>query len=364
MKSLVFVCDGEYALALVPGDRRADAQKVAAAAGATEARVARADGGARGDGVRAGRGRALPARRSTAVVMERTLLQHGAVWIGAGLAGAHGARSAPADLAAASPARERPISSSGGKVCGSHRQEANVQATEKIWMNGELVDWDDARVHVGAHGLHYGTGVFEGIRCYDTPEGPAVFRAHRPHAAPARLGAADRHGDPVLGRGAARRDERAASAATASASATSGRSRSTASASSASSARGNPVDTAIMTWPWGTYLGDEALTNGIRAKISSWQRVPPNVIPHASKATGVYLNSMLAVTEAQNAGYDEAIMLTPEGTVADGPGETIFIVKGGTIYTPDLSTGILHGITRDSVIQIAADLGTPCSRRR
>jgi branched-chain amino acid aminotransferase len=123
------------------------------------------------------------------------------------------------------------------------------------------------------------------------------------------------------------------------------------------SARGNPVETVIMTWPWGTYLGDEALKTGIRTKISSWQRVPANVIPHASKATGVYLNSMLAVTEAQNAGYDEAIMLTPEGTVADGPGETIFVVKKGTIYTPDLATGILHGITRDSIIQIATDLG-------
>ena len=93
------------------------------------------------------------------------------------------------------------------------------------------------------------------------------------------------------------------------------------------SARGNPVETVIMTWPWGTYLGEEALKSGIRTKVSSWQRMPPNVIPHASKATGVYLNSMLAVTEAQNAGYDEAIMLTPEGTVADGPGETIFVVK-------------------------------------
>ena len=112
-----------------------------------------------------------------------------------------------------------------------------------------------------------------------------------------------------------------------------------------------------MTWPWGTYLGEEALRTGIRTKISSWQRMPPNRIPHASKATGVYLNSMLAVTEAQNAGYDEAIMLTPEGTVADGPGETIFVVKRGVIHTPDLSTGILHGITRDTIIQIANDLG-------
>jgi len=123
------------------------------------------------------------------------------------------------------------------------------------------------------------------------------------------------------------------------------------------SARGNPVDVAIMAWPWGTYLGEEALRSGIRTKVSSWQRVPPNVIPHASKATGVYLNSMLAVSEAQRAGYDEAIMLTPEGTIADGPGETIFVVKGGRLHTPDLSTGILHGITRDSVIQIARSLG-------
>jgi branched-chain amino acid aminotransferase len=123
------------------------------------------------------------------------------------------------------------------------------------------------------------------------------------------------------------------------------------------SARGNPVDVAIMAWPWGTYLGEEALSKGIRTKISSWQRVPPNVIPHASKATGVYLNSMLAVSEAQRAGYDEAIMLTPEGTIADGPGETIFVVKGGRIHTPDLSASILTGLTRDTVIQIAQDLG-------
>jgi branched-chain amino acid aminotransferase len=122
------------------------------------------------------------------------------------------------------------------------------------------------------------------------------------------------------------------------------------------SARGNPVEVAIMSWPWGTYLGEEALRSGIRVKISSWQRIPANVVPHASKATGVYLNSMLAVTEAQKAGYDEAILLTPDGYVADGPGETIFVVRDGVLYTPDLSTGILHGITRDSIIQIARDL--------
>jgi branched-chain amino acid aminotransferase len=230
-----------------------------------------------------------------------------------------------------------------------------MQATEKIWMNGELVDWDDARVHVGAHGLHYGTGVFEGVRCYDTPKGPAVFRLtdhmQRLHYSaelidmrlPYTVDELRAATHDLLGANGLREcyirpisfygfGELGVKAT------------------------GNPVETVIMAWPWGTYLGDEALRNGIRTKISSWQRIPPNVIPHASKATGVYLNSMLAVHEAQRAGYDEAIMLTPEGTIADGPGETVFVVRDGTIMTPGLETGILHGVTRDAVIQIARTL--------
>ncbi len=231
-----------------------------------------------------------------------------------------------------------------------------MEATEKIWMNGELVDWDDARVHVGVHGLHYGSGVFEGVRCYDTPKGPAVFRLtdHMQRLKDsARLinmeipysvdelraatndllganGLNECYIRPIAFSGFGQLGV---------------------------SARNNPVETVIMSWPWGTYLGEDALRNGVRTKISSWQRMPPNVIPHASKATGVYLNSMLAVNEAQRAGYDEAILLTPEGNVADGPGETIFVISKGKIYTPDLSTGILHGITRDSIVQIAHDLG-------
>jgi branched-chain amino acid aminotransferase len=231
-----------------------------------------------------------------------------------------------------------------------------MQATEKIWMNGELVDWDDAKVHVGTHGLHYGTGVFEGIRCYDTPQGPAIFRL-RDHlerlinsakllymqlpysveelrtvcmevvcanALPScYLRPLAFYGYGELG----------------------------------VAARGNPVDVVIMSWPWGTYLGDDGLQNGIRAKISSWQRVGPNVIPHVAKATGVYLNSMLAVTEANQAGYEEAIMLTHDGYVADGSGENIFVVRDGVLYTPDLAAGILQGITRNTIIQIAQDLG-------
>jgi branched-chain amino acid aminotransferase len=223
-------------------------------------------------------------------------------------------------------------------------------------MNGELVDWADAKVHVGVHGLHYGSGVFEGIRCYDTPKGPAVFRLgdhmQRLHNS-ARLlhmeipfsveelksatnelvgvnGLPECYIRPIAFYGYGELGV---------------------------SARGNPVETVIMSWPWGSYLGEEGLRMGIRGKVSSWQRVSPNIVPHVSKATGVYLNSMLAVTEANNAGYDEAILLTPEGTVADGSGENIFVVRDGVIYTPDLATGILPGITRDSVTQIAQDLG-------
>jgi branched-chain amino acid aminotransferase len=119
----------------------------------------------------------------------------------------------------------------------------------------------------------------------------------------------------------------------------------------------NPIDVVVMCFPWGAYLGEEGQRQGIRAMISSWRRVGPNTIPHAAKATGVYLNSMLATHEARRCGYDEAILLTQDGKVADGPGETIFMVKDGTIFTPDLSASILPGITRDTIIQVAQDIG-------
>ena len=231
-----------------------------------------------------------------------------------------------------------------------------MQELEKIWMNGELVDWADAKIHVGSHGLHYGSGVFEGIRAYETPKGSAVFRLtehmQRLHNSAQVLnmelpytveelrsgtmdliganGVAECYIRPIAFFGFGELGV---------------------------ASTGNPVDVVIMSWPWGTYLGADALANGIRAKISSWTRVGPNVIPHVAKATGIYLNSMLAVTEANRAGYDEAILLTAEGFVADGSGENVFIVKDGELYTPDLSTSILPGITRDTVIQIAQDLG-------
>ena len=231
-----------------------------------------------------------------------------------------------------------------------------MQATEKIWMNGELIDWDDAKIHVGAHGLHYGTGVFEGIRCYDTPNGPSVFRL-RDHFVrfensakllymelpytPDELRAVAKELICVNGLPSCYLRPLAFYGY----------------GELGVAARDNQVEVVIMSWPWGTYLGDEGLRNGIRAKISSWQRIGPNVIPHVAKATGVYLNSMLAVTEANKAGYDEAIMLTHDGYVADGSGENIFVVRDGVIYTPDLAAGILPGITRDTIIQIAQDLG-------
>jgi branched-chain amino acid aminotransferase len=231
-----------------------------------------------------------------------------------------------------------------------------VQETEKIWMNGELVDWADATIHVGTHGLHYGTGVFEGIRCYETEKGPAVFRLDdhlRRLQNSARLlsmplpftledfrgacmeliqanGLPECYLRPICFFGYGELGV---------------------------AARDNPVECVIMSWPWGTYLGDEGLRTGIRAKVSSWQRIGPNVIPHVAKATGVYLNSMLAVTEANRAGYDEAILLTAEGLIADGSGENIFVVRDGKIYTPPISMSILPGITRETIIDIAGDLG-------
>jgi branched-chain amino acid aminotransferase len=230
-----------------------------------------------------------------------------------------------------------------------------MQELEKIWMNGELIDWADAKIHVGAHGLHYGSGVFEGIRAYKTPKGSAVFRL-TDHLQ--RLQNSARLLNMELGYTL---DElRSASMDLIGANGIPEcylRPIAFYGYGELGVAASNPVDVVIMSWPWGTYLGAEGFEKGIRAKISTWTRVGPNVIPHVAKATGIYLNSMLAVMEANRAGYDEAILLTDDGFVADGSGENVFIVKDGTIYTPDLSASILPGITRDTVIQIAQDLG-------
>ena len=231
-----------------------------------------------------------------------------------------------------------------------------MQETDKIWMNGEFVDWADARVHVGTHGLHYGSGVFEGIRCYETAAGPAVFRL-QDHLERLENSAKVLYIDLPYSVAELR-------AATHELVATNGIATCYLRPMAffgygelAVGTLGNPVDVVIMSFPWGAYLGEEGQQTGITTKISSWERVGPNVIPHAAKATGVYLNSMLATTEARRSGYDEAIMLSSDGYVADGPGENVFIVKNNVVRTPPLSMSILPGITRDSVIQIAQDLG-------
>jgi branched-chain amino acid aminotransferase len=237
-----------------------------------------------------------------------------------------------------------------------------VDKTEWIWMNGEFVPWDDAKVHVLSHGLHYGTGVFEGIRAYETERGPAIFR-HRDHLdrlhrsaelyylelpfSSDQLRAAThelirRNGlrscyiRPIAFRGYGEMGLYAKQA---------------------------PIDVLIAVWPWGAYLGEEGKRNGIRAKVSSWRAISADsLIPHA-KAAGQYLNSVLAKEESVKAGYDEAILLDQQGFVSEGSGENIFVVRDGVICTPGHTSSILDGISRASVIQIARDLGYTIEER-
>ena len=228
--------------------------------------------------------------------------------------------------------------------------------TDKIWMDGEMVAWDDAQIHILTHSLHYGSGVFEGIRAYPTASGAAVFRLRehmtRLHESGAlfllenpysveelcdatvelvRVNGLDSgYIRPIVYLGYGEMGL-------------------------------NPlpctVNVAIAMWPWGAYLGDEGSRHGVRMKISSWRRIDPNVNPVAAKGTGIYANSSLAKVEALKAGYDEAILLNTHGFVAECTGENLFIVKDETLITPPLSSGALDGITRQSVMTIARDLG-------
>lgn len=231
-----------------------------------------------------------------------------------------------------------------------------IQEVKKIWMDGELVDWGEAKVHVLTHSLHYGSGVFEGIRCYKTVKGPAVFR-HEEHMqrlfnsakfyfmeipytreelcdATKELikanGLEECYIRPLAYRGYG---EMGLNPLT------------------------TPVNVSIAVWPWGTYLGEEGLKKGIKVKVSSWQRISPNDLTPAAKNTGQYSNSILAKVESLNCGYDEAVLLDYRGFVSEGPGENIFVVKDGVIYTPPPHASILPGITRDSVIRLAEDMG-------
>jgi len=237
-----------------------------------------------------------------------------------------------------------------------------VKQADLIWMNGEFVAWEDAKVHVLTHGLHYGTGVFEGIRCYDTEIGPAVFR-HREHmqrlhrsaelyympmpydveqlrAATNELigrnGLRSCYIRPIAYRGYGQMGLNPLEA---------------------------PVDVTIAVWEWGAYLGEEGKSKGIRAKVSSWRRISPESLIPSAKASGQYLNSVLAKIESLKAGYEEAILLDDHGRVCEGTGENIFVVWEGRIITPPAASSILDGITRKSAIQIARDLGVEVIER-
>jgi branched-chain amino acid aminotransferase len=231
-----------------------------------------------------------------------------------------------------------------------------ITPTEKIWMNGELVPWDDARIHILTHTLHYGMGVFEGIRAYETPDGPAVFRLTE------HIERLDRSAR-ILGMQLPYSVDELVEAT-----------KATVAATGLASCYVRPiayygygemglntlpcsVDVSIACWPWGAYLGDDALTAGVRMKISSWQRHDHNTMPPASKTTGNYVNSSLAKVEALKAGYDEAIMLNRAGLVSECTGENIFVARGGRLISPPLSAGALEGITQDTVMTIAHDLG-------
>ncbi len=231
-----------------------------------------------------------------------------------------------------------------------------ITPTEKIWLNGELVDWDAARIHVLTHSLHYGTAVFEGVRAYETAEGPAIFRL-REHIE--RLFSSAH----IMMMDIPYSVEELMEAT-----------KATVASSGLPSCYIRPiayygygemglntlpcsVDVAIACWPWGAYLGDDAVTKGVRMKISSWTRHDHNIMPPAAKTTGNYVNSSLAKVEALKAGYDEAVMLNPQGMVSECSGENIFVARGGRLITPPLSAGALEGITQDAVMTIARDLG-------
>jgi branched-chain amino acid aminotransferase len=231
-----------------------------------------------------------------------------------------------------------------------------IQTTPKIWMNGALVDWDKAQIHVLTHTLHYGTGVFEGIRAYETSQGPAVFRLTdhivRMHNSAKIVGMEIPYTVDEL--------VEACKATVASTGLPSCYVRPIAYYGYGEMGLNTmpcSVDVAIACWPWGAYLGDDAVTKGVRMKISSWTRHDHNTMPPASKTTGNYVNSSLAKVEALKAGYDEAIMLAPNGLIAECTGENLFAVRNGIMITPPLSAGALEGITQNTVMTIARDLG-------
>ena len=234
--------------------------------------------------------------------------------------------------------------------------------TEQIWHNGKFIRWEDAKIHILSHVIHYGSGVFEGIRCYESAQGPAVFRLREhmqrlldsgriyrmesPYTLDALCNAAldlvrankmsACYIRPVMfrGYGEVGVDPRAC-----------------------------PIEVYMACWEWGKYLGDEGLAKGIDVCVSSWNRPSPNTLPQMAKSSANYMNSQLIRMEAKTNGYEEGIGLDHNGHVAEGSGENIFVVRKGTVITPPLSDAGLSGITRDSVLAICADLDIPVSEQ-
>ena len=231
-----------------------------------------------------------------------------------------------------------------------------MEATEHIWMDGEFVAWEDATVHVLVHGLHYGTGAFEGIRAYDTPNGPAVFRL-TDHMDRLRRSAK------ALGIPFGYEVEELVEAAKETIRVNGLRSCYVrpitffGTGSMGLNPAGASVHVVIAAWEWGAYLGEEGLANGIRVAVSSWRRIGQNSFMPDAKGTGGYMNSVLAKTAAIRAGYDEALLLNDDGLLAEGSGENLFMVRKGIVHTPPTSAGALDGITRDSVYALLADDG-------
>jgi branched-chain amino acid aminotransferase len=231
-----------------------------------------------------------------------------------------------------------------------------ITPTKFIWMDGELVEWEKATVHVLNHSLHYGSGLFEGIRAYHTKKGPAVFRL-TPHIERLHRSAKIYLIDMPFGvealveatKDVVRSNELDACYIRPLVYHGYGE--------MGLNPLASPVMVSIAAWSWGAYLGEESLTHGVRTKISSWRRNDHNAIPPAAKATGQYLNSGLAKVEAVKSGYDEAIMLNERGFIADATGENVFMVRDGILMTPPLASGPLGGITREAIMIMARDMG-------
>jgi branched-chain amino acid aminotransferase len=228
--------------------------------------------------------------------------------------------------------------------------------TGTIWMNGKLVDWKDATIHIGSHVIHYGSGVFEGARCYATPKGSAVFRLDE-HLVRLINSAKIYRMEYPLDLGGWRQAVLGTIRAN----------KMKACYIRPLVYRGyhtlgvnplhNPVDASIMLWEWGAYLGAEALEQGVDVKVSSWSRMAPNTLPAMAKSTANYANSQLIKMEALADGYSEGIALDVFGNVSEGSGQNIFVVRDNVLYTPPLSASVLGGITRDSIVTLARDLG-------